>query len=353
MITWKRKRTHSSAARGLCLIILLLALVTPEADAASPRDKAEPGFQSDIKVMAGVIHLTKPVNAVSDENKLITSLDTSSSSETEFIPIIIWNLNYTFDNRKTALFAGTPNSNIVEGTYFLEVGARHQLDNGTALSLSWIPELPLLDDEVWKDPFLTGKEREETDRTSQGFQFKAESLLGSPFFLTYAFGTSDIEDEESGQAYTHETSTPLSHSDLQALKRSGDAHLIETGLRIPVSQSIILGTTLDLLCNEAEGKAHRFNKVGGKVSVIVRHPICQAFSTLSFHQADYDGTHPVFGKKREDRSYSASLGIEAPLRWGRDNLSFSMLIRVSRTDSNLDFYEGETAMAGMGVTYRF
>jgi len=312
-----------------------------------------PGLQGDIKVMPGVIHATKALNDVGDDNKRIDSLDQSSSSETEVIPIVLWHLDYTFDNLKTGLYAGTPASNIVKGTYFLEVGARHRLDNCTALSLSWIPELPLIDDEVWENPFRTGTDREETDRTSQGFQIKAKNILGSPFFLSYAFGISDIDKEESGQGYTDEDGTPLSNEERLSLRRSSEAHFIEAGLRLPVSRTLILGATLDALRNEADGKAHRFDQIGGKVSMVFRHPICQAFSTLSYQQADYDGTHPVFDKKREDRHYSASLGIEAPLPFDVVNLDFSILVRYSRTNSNIDFYEGDTAMAGMGVSYRF
>lgn len=353
MPTWKLNTPLLSTLRCLCLLCLFLAPVAFDAHAATPRGRAEPGLVGDVTVMAGVLHAQKSLSQVSDENKRIHSLDQASSSETEFIPMPLWHLAYTFENLKTGLYAGTPASNIVQGTYFLEVGARHRLGSGTTLSLSWIPELPLIDDEVWKDPFVLGRDRQETERTAQGFQIKAESLWGSPFFLTYALGINDIEEEESGQAFRNEDGAPLSDSERKALRRSSQAHLIETGLRTPVSRSLILGTTLELLRNEADGKAHRFSDVGAKVSVVFRHPLCQAFSSLAFHRAHYDGTHPVFDEKREDQAFSASLGLEAPLPVKRINLAFSLLVRYARTDSNIAFYEGDTAMAGMGVSYRF
>ncbi|SCX76666.1 DUF2860 family protein [Desulfoluna spongiiphila] len=353
MLTWTRNTRPSASTRYLPLICLLLALAAPAVGIANPGKTPTAGLQGDIKVMPGVIHATKAQNDVGDDNERIDSLDQSASSETEVIPIVLWNLGYTFDNLKTSLYAGTPTSNIVKGTYFLEIGASHRLDNGTTLSLSWIPELPLIDDEVWKDPFLTGVDREETDRTSQGFQAKAEDIFGSPFFVSYAFAVNDIDEEESGQGYTDGDGNPLTDEELLSLRRSSEVHFVETGFRLPVSRSIILGATLDALHNEADGKAHRFDQLGGKVSMIFRHPVFQAFSTVSYHRADFDGTHPVFDKKREDRLYSASLGIEAPLPFDRLDLAFSMLVRYGRTDSNIDFYEGDTIMGGMGVSYRF
>ncbi|VFQ42532.1 DUF2860 family protein [Desulfoluna butyratoxydans] len=346
-----RKTHFFTLLRRLPLTCLLLALTVPAAWGGNPMKTPTPGFVGDITLMPGVIHATKALNDVGDDNERIDSLDQSASSETKVIPIALWHLNYTFDNLRTELFAGTPTSNIVKGTYFLEVGARHRLDNGTALSLAWIPELPLIDDEVWKDPFLTGVDREETDRTSQGVQVKADSILGSPFFVSYAFAVNDIDEEESGQSFITEGGDPLSDEELSSLRRSSEAHLIEAGLTLPVSRALILGATVDALRNEADGNAHQFDQFGGKLSAILRFPACKAFSTVSFHQANYDETHPVFEKKREDTSYSASLGLEMPLPV--EDLSFSLLMRYARTDSNIDFYEGDAVMGGMGVSYRF
>jgi len=341
------RNTRSVLTRGFCSTCLLFTLLASNAHARNTAEKNEPGLAGNIKLMVGVTHSTPALGAVSDENKTIENFTQDADSETTLFPIALWKLAYTFGNRRTALYAGTPDTNIVKGTYIMEVGARHQVDNGTTVSLSWIPDIPLLDNEVWKDPFLTGSDREETERDAQAFRLKAETIYGTPFYASFAIGYTDIEEEESGQSLT---SDPV---DLDALRRSSDAYQLETGIRMPLNRALIAGAALTYLRNEADGEANCFDDVGGKVALVFRHPDFQAFTNLSADLGTYDASHPVFDETREDRGYSASMGMEVPFDWNTLRLSFSLIMRYSRTDSSINFYDSESTMVGVGTTCRF
>ncbi len=347
------------------ICILLLAFCMGQASArendqdaktnqppAGRPNRFEPGFSGFIQPMVGIGY-RKSLSAVTDDNKQIDSLDQDAASETSFIPMLLWNLGYTLENKTTRFFAGTPEENILEGTFFLEMGIRQKLGDGTVLTAAFIPQIPLIDDEVWQDPFLLGSDRLETDRDSHAFRISAESLLGSPFTLKYGFGTQDIDNDQAGLYLSQQPGSTLTAQDLQSMKRSGDFHQVEVQYTLDLGRGAMVKPGFYYMKGDADGDANSFNRLGGKISITKPMGRYLLFSTLSMDHSDYDSPHPVFQQTRKEWKYKAILGGGYREPFGWKNFMVNLYTGFSKEDANIGFYDSTAIMGGVGITWMF
>ncbi len=312
----------------------------------------KPGFSGYIQPMAGMSY-SKSLSTVGDDNKRIDSLDQDATSETEFVPMILWNMGYTLDNGSTRFFAGTPEENIVEGTFLLELGIAQKLSDGTVLSAAYIPQIPGLDDEVWTDPYLLGSDRTETDRDSQAFRVAAESILGSPLTLKYGFGTQDIDNDQAGLYLSQQAGSTLTTQDLQSLKRSADFHQVETLYTIELGETTMIQPGLIYTRGDADGDANSFNRFGGQISLTTSVERYQFFSTLSLSHAEYDKNNPVFDKTRKEWAYGAIVGAGLMAPFGYEDFMVNLYTGFTKEDANIGFYDSTAIFGGIGLTWMF
>ncbi len=315
-------------------------------------DDFSPGFSGYVQPMVGAGY-SKSLSDVSDKNERIDSLDQSAKSETDFIPMVLWNLGYTFDNAATRVFAGTPEENIIEGTFFLEVGISQKLGDGTVLTAAYIPTLPGLDDEVWRDPFLLGANRQETDRDSHAFRVSADSIFGSPFTIKYGFGKQDIENDDAGRYHAGLPGSTLTSRDLEALKRSGTFHQADLQYGFDLGSGVMVQPGIFYMKGNADGEANSFNRYGGQISMVRAAGRYQLFCTLSADYSDYDAVHPIFNQTRNQWEYGAILGVGYMAPFGWENFIFNVYTGVSKQEANINFYDSTGAMAGIGLTWMF
>jgi hypothetical protein len=72
-----------------------------------------------------------------------------------------------------------------------------------------------------------------------------------------------------------------------------------------------------------------------------------------FSHSDFDEINPIFDKTRDNNSYGASLMTTyiTPFHW--QNWSATLLVAMSKGDSNIDFYDTEAMTLGGLFTYHF
>jgi hypothetical protein len=331
---------------------ILMGVLSGQLMAQGPIDKFKPGFSGYIQPAVGIGY-SKSISDVSDDTKQIDSLNQDANSETTFFPLVLWELGYTLENSTTNFFAGTPKENIVEGTFFLEVGIQQKLSGGTILSASWIPERPVINNEVWKDPFLLGSERQETDQDSQAFKVTAESIGGSPVALRYGFGRQKIETEQSGSYLFQQPGSTLTATDLQMLHRNTDFHQLEALYGIPLGRGIMIRPGVTYVRGDADGDANSFNRFQGKVSFVYPWERWRFFGNFSLGWAEYDETNPVFNETREDVTYGTTLGLayEAPFGW--ENFMATAFTSYRKQDANIKFYDSTSAIVSLGLAWQF
>ncbi len=336
------------------ILICMVSLFYPNCgiNAAERENKFTPGFSGNIQPMIGIGY-SKSISKVSDENKQIKSLSQDAASETNYTPFLLWKAEYTFENEATQIYAGTPTENLIEGNFLLETGLRQKLSNGTILTAAWIPEIPLLDNEVWKDPFLLGSDRVETDRDSQAFRVGIESILNTPLTLKYGFGQQEIDDEQSGDYLAGLPGASLTLQDQELLKRDADYHHVKVLYRIGLGRQLFFRPGFYYMLGNAEGDANSFNEVNGQVTMFYVTGRYRLHGKISFGETKYKAVNPVFGQTRDDLTYSFMIGGERTAPFGWNNFSVSVFTRYSRQDSNISFYDSEAMMAGFGLKLKF
>lgn len=358
MLPFHKKTIIGIIAVFLLMICTGLAMAKSEAETQkndmedSMDNRFPPGFSGYIQPMVGMGY-SKSLSTVGDDNKRINSLDQEAESETEFIPMVLWNMGYTLENGTTRFFAGTPKENIIEGTFLLEVGIQQKLSGGTVLSAAYIPQIPGLDDEVWTDPYLLGSDRTETDRDSQAFRVAAESICGTPFSLKYGFGTQDIDNDGAGLYLSQQAGSTLTTQDLQSLKRSGDFHQVEALYAIPIGKNTMFQPGLVYTRGDADGDANSFNRYSGQISLTTSVDRYRFFSTISLSRAEYDENNPVFGKTREDWKYGAIIGAGYMVPFGFEDFMVNLFTGFTKEDSNIGFYDSTAIMGAIGLTWMF
>jgi hypothetical protein len=68
---------------------------------------------------------------------------------------------------------------------------------------------------------------------------------------------------------------------------------------------------------------------------------------------DYDRTHPIFDKKREDTTYSAFGVFTLPDLLGMKHLFSSLIAGYRYRDSNIGFLDADTLLGGLTIGYKF
>ena len=169
-------------------------------------------------------------DASGDDNKTIGSLHQSARGPSRFVPIIGGALNYNNDS------TGTMASLNAEDGFRLDI-TQHAGGLGLFMAGVYYAE-----EDVWADPFLTGRARSKTGRETVGIAAGWEEILASGFTLLYALETIDIENDIAGKRDTR-------------LKRDGNLHNMELSYTILEMDRHFLSTGLVCEIGDLDGSA--------------------------------------------------------------------------------------------------
>ena len=170
--------------------------------------------------------------------------------------------------------------------------------------------------------------------------------MGSDFSIELAAGKTKVDEEKSGQKNYTGTQQEL-------LKREGSIFLAKGSHRYRLSRNLFLRSALIYIKDKADGAAmasSTYGIEGGLVRV-------QADSTLalnlSYKQARFDETNPVFNERQKDHRYSAFLAYSYDEPFNLKDWDFVSLTGYKYTDSNIDFYEEKSLLIMAGLSYKF
>ncbi|GAA3928165.1 DUF2860 family protein [Litoribacillus peritrichatus] len=334
--------------------LLLISLITTPLSASFATELTEPiepGFSGYVQASA-LISESKSLSGVSDDNETIDSLNQRADSVTRALPILLFELNYGFENQQTQLYVGTPEDNITEGNPLFEIGIRHQLKDGTLLTAALLPKMPGFD-EVWQDPYQTGAKRKETDAQMEGFYFASDYILGGPVSLRYAFAQLDVDKERSGQSLINQPSG-ITAEESKQLQRDADIHQVQLDFTLPLMHyRLFVVPSLLYTTAEADGAAFDFDRWGLELHTLYTTNALELTAGVSYASSKYDTRHPVFNRTREDDRVSALAGIGfiEPFNW--QNIRLDAMVSYSERDSNIAFYDSDSTMAMVGIAYSF
>lgn len=323
--------------RTFCQAALMLGALA--AFSTSAKQAVQPGFSGNVS-----LHLTwmqNDSNLSTEQPSELNSLNDSGTKEEKTLPLPMWDLQLGL-SPATALYFKTALGGMAS-SFYLQAGVNYYLNDGSSIGLGVIPGF--LENEVWEDPFLTASPRTETDRTIRGGVFEYNHIGGSNVSFEFAGGKRRVENEQSGSAYDATTQ--------EALKREGDLYYTALSQSIDFNNGFGIDWKLHYIKDKAEGQAVANNRYGVELSAKHRFQRFIFMLGASTAKVDYEDTHPIFAKTREDNRYglSAAMIYLAPFQWR--NASIIARAGVDEQSSNIDFYDETQTLYTLGMAYRF
>jgi hypothetical protein len=335
------------------LVAIILMFGATMASALDPIPQAS-GFSGFIR--PGVGYMSYETNMVasflgfdlSDEST--DSLFDSPDDESTAVFLMPFSLEYTFASSRTQLFFGTDLTDLIRFDYSQQLGVKQDIGSLGLLQggflFSGIPA------EVWKDPYVVGVKRDETDRDSKGLRLVWDRIWGSQLQLQYTYRDMDIDDEKSGEFLG------LSAGDRKLLERSGDRHVAEALYRFNFAQKHWLAPAVIYAIDDLDGDAMANDTVDLQLTYIYRGDPITFTANAFIGWADYDKRNPIYNKTQEDDRYgfNTSVFYKNPWGWslfGSNPMNFYIEAAYVDVDANIDFYDQQAIFSTIGVLFKW
>ena len=331
-------------------VFLLLGATWASALEPIPQESGFSGF-----IRPGVGYLKYKSNMVASvqgfdlSEKEIDSYTDSPDSETTALVTLPFNLAYTFASTRTQLFLGTDVTSLIRFDMTQQFGVKQGIGSLGILQGGFLfSGMPA---KVWKDPYLTDEDRDDTKRKSTGARLTWDRIFGSWFQVQYTYRNVDIDSEKSGNSIG-----TLTSSDRKLLERDSDRSTMDIAYRFHFAKHHILGPAFVYTNDDRDGKAMK----NDAYDVMLTYAYFNRNNPFSFTgnayigQAEYDKRNPIYGKKQDDDRYGiqGTLYWENPWKWslfGSNPMNFFIGGAYAKTDANIDFYDQEAIMGNVGV----
>ena len=311
----------------------------------------QPGFSGYIQPGLGYLNIKSNMVAkvlsfdLSDQK--ISNLGDPDSQSTALVTLPFM-LAYTFSTTRTEVFLGTDVGDLLSFDTAQQLGVKQDIGSLGVVQAGLLFSGNV---RVWKDPYVTGQNRDDTSRRNVGAQFVWGKFLGSNLELEYSVRKVDIGSEKSGEFLG------LTNSQQDRLDRNGTVHSASAGYGFSFGNHK-LTPQVTLTYEDLDGEA--MANTGGSLQLKYLYtgdPITLVLNG-SVGGADYDKSNPVFSKTRNDDSFggSASAYYKNPWGWklfGSEPMQFFLTGAYYAVDSNIDFYNQQALLGMAGVAFRW
>jgi hypothetical protein len=283
-------------------------------------------------------------------DKKINNLNDEPDSESTMLFSVPFKLAYTFQGGRTQVFLGTEVGDLLSFDTAQQLAMKQEVGSLGVMQAGLLFSGAT---RVWKDPYLTNQNRDDTDRRNMGAQFTWDKMFGSNLELEYSIRKIDIGDEKSGDSIA-----TLTNSDRDRLDRNGVLHTVSAAYQIKMAEKHQFTPELALSYADLDGEAMANTGVDLKLNYTYFGDPVTLVLNGSVGQADYDKSNPIYGKTRDDDRYSVSATVyyKNPWGWklfGSEPMQFFVTGAYSVTDSNIDFYNQEALLGMGGVAFRW
>jgi hypothetical protein len=323
------------------LLFSLICLSASPAMAALSENKGISG-----EVSLSTAYKSTNSNFNTDANAVNTNNTTHGEQDKETQLLPLGSVAYTFGGQLDKQFyAGTSRSDIAIGTLALELGYKQQLENGTVIDASFLPTI--MSGETWSDPFVTNQARQETDEKGNAYRLKLGNIANSQVSLDMAYAVKDIENERSG------VESGLSVEQSNQLKRDSTSIYLKGDYKLSLNKTTFLIPSINYIKTNADGDANSFTSWGTELSlfkIINRH---QLALTAGYKNRDYQASHPIYNKTRNDDEMSIFAAYEYKNIMNWQNWSLISFAGFKQSDSNIEFYDEDQWLVSVGLSHQF
>ena len=339
-----------SIVRNLFRACVLIALVTPAAPAIEPIPE-ESGFSGFVNFGAAYMkaetNMAKGAKVFTIGDDRIDSIFNGPDSESTASPILNFEFAYTFAESRTQLYVGNQLEDFLRFDYSTLLGIRQEFSDKSIAGISYVTTgIPT---EVWKDPYVAGAKRQDTDRTSDGFRLELDRPAGTMFGFQYQWRDIEIDDELSGTL----GGLGLTPAEIDMLDRQGDHHRGEINYLWLLDERQAIIPALRYARHDYGGDAMAFDRYAFILSYALKSPKYSFVANASVGMHDYDSTNPIYGKTQDDDTYGVGLTGFLHQPFGLpENYSLVGTLAFYETDSNIEFYDAQVFLAGLSLFYR-
>jgi hypothetical protein len=289
---------------------------------------------------------------LSDEK--IDSITDKPDSQGSGIVLVPFSIEYTFASTRTQLFLGTDLTDLIRFDMSQQFGVKQGIGSWGILQggvlFSGIPA------KVWRDPYVEGVDRSDTDRDSMGARLVWDRIFGSGLQVQYTYRKIDIDDEKSGQFLVNRGDITAGQAKL--LERDGKRHVADILYRFDFGKHHTLAPAFIYSYNDIDGDAMKNDTYDLQLTYGYLGDPFVFTGNIFIGQAEYDEDNPIYNKDQEDDRYGiqGTLYYRNPWNWGLFSskpMNFYIGGAYVKTDSNIDFYDQEAIMTTAGVLFRW
>jgi hypothetical protein len=338
-------------------IAVLLILWVGSAVALDPIPQ-ESGFTGFIRPGIGYMRFKSNMVAsflgydLSEES--IDSVNNKPDAESTGLVLMPFSIEYTFASTRTQLFLGTDLTDLIRFDMSQQFGVKQGIGSFGILQggilFSGIPA------KVWEDPYVEGRDRDDTDRDSMGARLVWDRIFGSGLQVQYTYRKIDIDDEKSGQFLIGQGR--LTSAQAKLLERDGTRHAADILYRFDLAKGHTLAPAFIYSNNDLDGDAMKNESYDLQLTYAYFGNPFSFTGNVSIGQAEYDEDNPIYNKDQEDDRYGiqGTLYYRNPWNWGLFNskpFNFYIGGAYVKVDSNIDFYNQEAIMTTAGVLFKW
>ena len=316
---------------ALCLMLLTFMSITALAQEGDRHE--ENGFSARIEAGAIWINTTDQL-FVDDKNEKTDNLNDEADSFSVTLPAVMFDLRYKFPDTETEVYLATP---FEDSGIALTLGMAQTFIDKSKLDVSIFSGMMV---EVWENPYVAGVARDETNVEDVGFTIDYDRILDTGLNLYYRYNQVDVDEDVIGTMFNN-------------LKRDGIIHTTGLGYMIDLDESNIIIPGFEYSKADMDGESNSYN--GYKIKLgykrIKKDYILNAF--VSADKKDYDKTHSIFNKTRDEKGYSAIAIFTLLNPLGYDKFFANFIAGYGYANSNIDFFDKRTYISGITIGYNF
>ena len=285
------------------------------------------------------------VGSEEEESRYIGSFnDQATSSGYKIAPDI--DLRYTMAESRTQLYLGTLIQDAVMFDFTQQFGVRKEFGDKGIGSIAYV--FSAVPTQVWADPYLTGQNREKTDRESSGMRLGWDSIWGSNVDLTYTYRDIQVDDERSGSGVAG-----LSETQQAMLRRSGRSDAFDLSYNWMGKPGNILTPTLSYRRMDADGDAMSYKRTSAQLTYALLQTKYSLVSNFLVAKVDYDEANPLFGREADADEWGVNVNFFWHRLWNVDQLSALFSVAYGESDSKVNFFDTDLNRASVGLLYKF
>lgn len=320
---------------------------------AVPHIPQESGWSGHVNLGLGAgtseSNMIAGVSSIDMGKEVISSLEDGPESEDFGLPLVHFEVAYTFGENRTQLYLGNQEADALsfdlETTLRTHLGVRQEIPEITVLEISLsASSLPL---DVWEDPYVVDIKRDNTERTASGVHFAFDQIFGTPLELSWSTSEIEIDDERSGEGLG------LSRAQQSSLSREGQVYNLDLSYDWKINERHRLAPVIGWVDEDLDGAAMAEDGLALVLKHLYERGQWLLVSTVFYQDLESDGHNPVFDEQGEKDILGGSFTAFYKKPFGLKDWMANATVGYQDEDSNIDFYDSTFGVVSVGMFYRF